>query len=473
MPAAEGAGGFVVEGAPCGGDAEAACQRQFRVVPRIGVEPVVGVGVGQDQLLDAGLFEDYRGGHRRMAVEAEDPEEPAVGTVVAGAENEVLGQGVFRAGLPEREVGERQKVLVERHRVVGVLVRGDRRDGEGRGVVAEREAVAQSRAAVARRVVVADLAGPDDGLSVADDLLAGIGVGIASLFEHRKGEGVVETQPLAVAPLRAPAAAAEPFPVAFAARREVLEKASGTGVVTRDGRAQPGCEFLVERSPETVAVAAAVFGREAHALPVERREGVDVDDAAHRVAAVEGRLGPAQNLDTLDFGQLRVEVVLVHHRHVVDVQPHDRLVDACAQSADVDRRSHARPVVGDMEVGHVLRQIPERDDAVAPDGAAADDRRGDGLRAQHHALLDGRDLHLVHDDHRVGRLRIGGRRRAFHGVRRGRKGREQQQYGQQPVTHDPQMGRSGVQSNGFILVAAILICEETAFSGGHMSSVGA
>ena len=54
------------------------------------LQAVVGVGVGQDQLLDAGLFEDHRGGHRRMAVEAEDPEEPAVGTVVAGAENEVL-----------------------------------------------------------------------------------------------------------------------------------------------------------------------------------------------------------------------------------------------------------------------------------------------------------------------------------------------------------------------------------------------
>ena len=181
-------------------------------------------------------------------------------------------------------------------------------------------------------------------------------------------------------------------------------------VIARHGHAQVGVYPVIGRSPEPVAVAAAVFGAQADTLVCERRERVYVDDAAHRVAPVERRLRAPQHFDALCVGQFHVVIVLVQHRNVVDVEPHDRLVDPCPEPADVDRRGHARPVVGDVEVGDVLREVFQGVDMPPFDGAAADDGCRHGLRAQHHALFDGRYLYLVHHDHRVGRLRV--RRRA-------------------------------------------------------------
>ena len=107
----------------------------------------------------------------------------------------------------------------------------------------------------------------------------------------------------------------------------------------------------------------------------------------------------------LGIGDLRVEVVLVQDRDVVDVEPHDGLVDAGAQSAHVDRGGHARPVVRGVEVRDVLREILQGVDVLPLDGAAPDDGRRDGFGTQHESLLDGRHLHVVDHDHRVGRLR--------------------------------------------------------------------
>lgn len=221
----------------------------------------------------------------------------------------------------------------------------------------------------------------------------------------------------------------------FLARCEVLEESARMRVIARHGHAQVGVYPVIGRSPEPVAVAAAVFGAQADTLVRERRERVYVDDAAHRVAPVERRLWAPQHFDALCVGQLHVVIVLVQHRNVVDVEPHDRLVDPCPEPADVDRRGHARSVVGDVEVGDVLREVFQGVDMPPFDGAAADDGCRHGLRAQHHALLDGRYLHLVHHDHRVGRLRVRRRAVAARGAGRGRGGQQQQEYDERFAVH--------------------------------------
>lgn len=314
---------------------------------------------------------------------------------------------MFRTRLFEREIRKGQEILVEDHLVVGILVAGDRGHRETAGVVAHREPVAEGRAAVGARVVVAYLARADDRLPVVHDLLADVGIGIPALFEHREGKRIVDPQSRTVAPLRLPASAAHPLPVAFFARCEVLEESARMRVIARHGHAQVGVYPVIGRSPEPVAVAAAVFGAQADTLVCERRERVYVDDAAHRVAPVERRLRAPQHFDALCVGQFHVVIVLVQHRNVVDVEPHDRLVDPCPEPADVDRRGHARPVVGDVEVGDVLREVFQGVDMPPFDGAAADDGCRHGLRAQHHALFDGRYLYLVHHDHRVDARGVG------------------------------------------------------------------
>ena len=437
-PAAQPQVRLVVNGASVHGHTEIGVERQFIRGDRVFLVPdraQMLVGVLDDQLLDARAFEVHRGFHHAVAVETEGAQQPAVAPSVVRTENDVLGQGVFAPGLPEREPGFGREVLIERHLVVGVLVRGDRRDGIFRGVVAHRESVADRCAAVGRRVVIADLAVADDGLAVAHDVLAGVGVGITSLVERREREGVVDAHSPVVAPLRFPASSAQTLPVAFLARAVVVEEAARVGEIARHGHSEVGRELVVGRCPEAVGIPAAVFGRQPHALVGERRERVDVHHAAHRVAAVERRLGPAQDLDAFGVGQLRVEVVLVEHRDVVDIQPDDRLVDARAEAPHVDRRGHARTVVRSVEVGNRLREVFHRPDAAPFDGAAADDRRRDGLRTQHEALFDGRHLHLVHHDHRVGRLRVRRRAVAARGAGRGRGGQQQQGYDERFAVH--------------------------------------
>ena len=412
-PASQRIVGFVVEGAASRRHTEIAPQKELVAArsvlqpPAVAVALVVFVGVFENQLLDARLFEVHRGVHRAVAVESECPQQPAVGFVPARTEDEVLGHAMLGTGLPEREIREGQEILIEDHLVVGILVARDGGDGETAGVVADRESVAQGGAAVGAGVVVADFPAADDGASVvADDVVADIGIGIAALFEHRERKRIVDAESRAVAPLGFPASAAQPFPVAFVARGEILEESARVGIITRYGHAQIGREFVVGRGAELVAVAAAVFGAQAHALVRERREGVDVDYAAHRIAAVERALRSAEYFDAFGVGQFRVVIVLVENRYVVDIESHDRLVDARTESPDVDRRGHARAVVGGEEVGDLLGEVFQCADALPFDGAAADNRRRDGLRPQDHALLDGRHLHLVHHDHGIRRGRF-------------------------------------------------------------------
>ena len=95
----------MIERPACRGVAEAAAQQQLVVVPCvIGVLRVVFVGVLGDQLLDAGLLEMHRGVLRAVAVESECAQQPAVRPLLVRAEYDVLGEGVFRTRLFEREI---------------------------------------------------------------------------------------------------------------------------------------------------------------------------------------------------------------------------------------------------------------------------------------------------------------------------------------------------------------------------------
>ena len=314
---------------------------------------------------------------------------------------------MFADGLTQREVGERREVLVERHRIVRVLVAGDRRDAVPCGVAAHGESVADRRAEVGAGVVAGDLPGPEDrSVVVAGEPLARIGVGVAALIEPRDRQRVVQPQPPAVVPLHFPATAGLPLPVAGPVCVFVLEEAVRAGVEARDGHAESGRQPVVGGGPGPQRVAAAVFDQRPHPFVRERRKRVDVHHAAHRVAPVERRLRAPQHLDAFDVGQFRVEAVLVEQRHVVDVQPDDRLVDARPEPPHVDRRGHARPVVRGVEVRHGERDLLQGRDASARDGPAAEDRRCHGRRPQHRALLDGRHLYAVDRDRRVGTFRV-------------------------------------------------------------------
>ena len=88
-PAPQRIVGFVVEGAASRRHAEIASQKKLVAArsvfqpPAVAVALVVFVGVFEDQLLDARLFEVHRGVHRAVTVESECPQQPAVGFIPA------------------------------------------------------------------------------------------------------------------------------------------------------------------------------------------------------------------------------------------------------------------------------------------------------------------------------------------------------------------------------------------------------
>ena len=162
---------------------------------------------------------------------------------------------------------------------------------------------------------------------------------------------------------------------------------------------------MVGRGAQPQRVARSILRTQPRPFVGERREGVDVHHAAHGVAAVERALRAAQHLDAFDVRQVEVVVVLREVGDVVHVEAHDRLVDACAQAAHVDRRGHARTVVGDVEIGNELRELLDGGDAAPLDRLASHDRGRDGAVVQRKSLFDRRHLHVVHHYGRVDRLR--------------------------------------------------------------------
>lgn len=359
------------------------------------MRPEAGVllGLVGDQTLQSVLLEEYGRLHRAVAVEAEGAHQPAVAPLAARTDDDVLGQPVILFGLREREIGVGQEILVERHAVVAVLVAGDRGDLPPVGGVAYRQAVVERRAAVAAGVVVGDAP------------RRGRGIGVASLPKHPEREGVVDAPPLVGAELKSHPCPARTLPVAGASRVFVGEKAVAVHEPRRQRDTRAGRGAVVGRGAQPQRVARSILRTQPRPLVGERREGVDVHHAAHGVAAVERALRAAQHLDAFDVRQVEVVVVLREVGDVVHVEAHDRLVDACTQAAHVDRRGHARTVVGDVEIGNELRELLDGGDAAPLDRLASHDRGRDGAVAQRKSLFDRRHLHVVHHYGRVDRLR--------------------------------------------------------------------
>lgn len=107
-PASDDEGRFVVEGGAERRIAEVGGQQQLLGVAFV-AQGRADVGVFEDELLDAGAFEADGRLHRRVAVETESPDEPAVAPLLVRPDDHFLREGVFGAGLAQREVGEGRK----------------------------------------------------------------------------------------------------------------------------------------------------------------------------------------------------------------------------------------------------------------------------------------------------------------------------------------------------------------------------
>ena len=359
--------------------------------------------MAENQIVDSIFEESHRGLHPHVAHEAECPRKPAVNPIVARANHHVLGQGVLGAGLRQREIGEGQEILIEHHLVVEVLVARDAAERAAPQIGPHGEAVAEGRAAVGAGVVVGDPS-RRGGILPRQGFVGGTSgesIGVTALPQIAESERVVDAQSVPHGPLHAEASAARPLPIAFVAREVVGVKPVAATVMGGDGHPHVGRDPEVGGGPHPPGVAAAVLHPDAGPFVSEGRKRVDVDDPAHRIAAVEGGLRPPQHLDPFDVGQVEIVGVLVHVGHVIDVEPHNGLVDAGPQPPHIKRRGHPRTVVGHVEIGHQRRRILERADALPLDPFAPDHRGGDRLVTQHKPLLDGRHLHAFDRHHRI------------------------------------------------------------------------
>ena len=58
--------------------------------------------------------------------------------------------------------------------------------------------------------------------------------------------------------------------------------------------------------------------------------------------------------------KVKIVAVLVHNRHLVNRQRHNRLVDARTEAAHIDGRGHTRTIIGLVVVGSKRRNLLER-----------------------------------------------------------------------------------------------------------------
>ena len=118
-------GGLVVECRAEGAVHEVATEQKLSRIPRNRVGGKRHIAMRFNQLADALVFESNRRYHIVMPVESKSAHQPAIGSVSLGARNQIFGEGMLFTLLCEREIGLCGEVLVERHIVVEVLIRGD------------------------------------------------------------------------------------------------------------------------------------------------------------------------------------------------------------------------------------------------------------------------------------------------------------------------------------------------------------
>ena len=148
------------------------------------------------------------------------------------------------------------------------------------------------------------------------------------------------------------------------------------------------------------------LGDDASALPLHGRQGVDVHEPAHGVAAIEGALWPTQHLHSGYVGDVEVVVLLAHHRHIVDVEAHRGLVDACTQATNINSRGHSTTIFGQEEVGHKIAHATHCDNAVALHLTPVEHCAGRG-EIDVSALLDGCDIHITQRNSVGNRFSVG------------------------------------------------------------------
>ena len=356
-------------------------------------------------------------GHRSVGVEVLVEAEGASGPLPAlagvGLEHHLFAQRVDALLLLQVVDGCSGEVLVDEHAVAQPLVTRHGAQREAAGLVLQVEASVEQVASVAARLVVAD--GAYCGLQRLGLLLridaAHIVIRIAALVVVLVAQAEVEF-PAVGGEQDAAESSAYALCIVhlLAAEGGVAEESALVVVVASGGEGEAGAHAVVVGERGVVVVARGSAQAQVGALVAEGRLGVDLDESAHGVAAIEGALRAAQHVDALYVGIAKVEGRLVDVGDVVHVEAYRGGVDARANAADIDGRGEARAIVGDEEVGHYGGEGLDAVDLCLLHLLLREQGDRGGLFAQLPVLLGGGDddnLFYIHHLDGVSRICIG------------------------------------------------------------------
>ena len=288
--------------------------------------------------------------------------------------------------LVEGEDGAGREILVHPHVILEILVAGVAAQQDALVPVFEREVVGDDRPLIAAGVVEVDrLHVPVIRVAAAREQSVGESALVRVVGGERVGDSQIRVEPA----FQLDASAYVVFLVHAFSIVSVGVETVVVVVIHRRGESYFLAELAIVGGFHLILSVASGGDGEAFPLEIERRDGVDVHDAAHGVSSVQRPLRAAQYLDSLDVGQLEVEGALVEVGYVVDVQA-DRLPAASgSDAADVDSGGQFRPVIGDEQVGGERTDVFQRLDLPARDHAGREDRDGAWQRAQVVGLFRG------------------------------------------------------------------------------------
>ncbi len=303
-----------------------------------------------------------------MSVKSEQTGQPAVVAPDGALGYKILGYGPLMPALCQRKKVERQKVLVEGHIVGEILHGSDARQRHPTRTPFHGKAVGNRRAPVETGVIVVHATRQVRSHPVLLEYLAGslaYGIGsiwVSALPQYLERGRILHPQFGRRVPHGLPPQRALVLAVAFLTVVLIAVKSVGMAVVAAHCHAETGIDAPVVRHPCAQAVAASILQHRAQPLHLQWRQRVDINQATHGIASVERRLGASQQLDTLHIAQVEIKIVLVEIRHIVDIEPYHRLVDARPDASYIYRRGHPRPIVGDIEVwGHLAHILDSSD----------------------------------------------------------------------------------------------------------------
>ena len=349
----------------------------------------MGVGVVQDQALDAVAFEGDRRGHPVEPVHREEaglrlPGSPGVGA----AEPQLQGARTAVFQLLQGEDGVRGVVLVHPHVVQQQLQGGGAVQRVGVAVPAQPEAFDGGEPPVGGFVVVGD--------------------GLQRAVEHAAvGESAFagEVRPGDVAREEARAECAFPFPaernpVVGVAERVFVRVPEEAVRVAEAGRQGVAAEDEGRACAD--GVGGAVLHPEHAPRAVRRRVGLQRQHSAHRIAPVEGALRATEQRRAAEAFPVEVVCVLVQHGDPIDVEPQDGVFHPRAEAAQIDGRGEGSAVVRNVQAGDL------RGERIRTKGAALLEalRANCGIRCGNapegdgfFQCRDGRGLDCVADRH--------------------------------------------------------------------------